>query len=545
MNISAWAKRIFFLTLLFGSYTTLTAQNYGKYWVFLKNKNATDFNPYEYFDAKAIERRITHNISLNDSTDWPVDENYISQIAAIADSTGKSSRWLNAIVFYGNENQAKQISELEFVTALEKSGFASSLAFIEDSKEKKLSDTDLSLLIHQTKSLGIENFESKGIDGKGIRIAIFDAGFPGVDKNPAFDHIHKEKRIVNTYDFVRNRYHVYGYNHHGTMVLSCIAGIIDGKKAGLATGAEFLLARTEKAIAEPFSEEENWLAAAEWADKNGAHIINSSLGYTYHRYFTWDMDGKKSLISRAANMAASKGILVVNAAGNDGSGRWKIIGTPADADSVLAIGGIDPETYLKVDFSSFGPTATKILKPNVSAFGVVMAANEKSVTQTQGTSFSSPLIAGFAACAWQMNPEKKNMEIFKEIERAGNLFPYFDYAHGHGMPHAAYFTDDQYRKNILPTFTLTVDESALRVTIKEEFVPEKSSRKTIEKKEKIYQEQKKHFVYYHLENERGTLDSYYVIAVKKQEVLAIPVDKFLPGQTFRVHYKGFTETYKF
>jgi serine protease AprX len=545
MTISVWAKKILFLALIYCSYTSVTAQNYSKYWVFFKNKNASDFNPYEYFDVKAIERKIKHDLPLNDSTDWPVDEIYISQIALLADSIGKSSRWLNALVFYGNDDQANQIKKLEFVAEIEKSEFKSSLTFIENSKEKKISDTELSLLIHQTKSLGIDKFASKGIDGKGMRIAIFDAGFPGVDKNPAFEHIRNENRIIKTWDFVKNRGHVYDYNHHGTMVLSCIGGIIDGKKAGLATGAEFLLARTEKAIAEPFSEEENWLAAAEWADKNGAHIINSSLGYTYHRYFTWDMDGKKSLISRAANMAASKGILVVNAAGNDGAGKWKIIGTPADADSVLTIGGIDPENYIKVDFSSFGPTANKILKPNVVAFGLVIAANEKFITKTQGTSFSSPLIAGFAACAWQMNPEKKNMEIFKEIERSGNLYPYFDYAHGYGLPVANYFTDHQYRKNILPTFTLTLDETALRVNIKEEFMPEKSSRKTIEKKEKNFQEQKNHFVYYHLENEKGTLDSYYVISVKQQEVLRIPVDKIISGQTVRVHYKGFTETYKF
>ena len=106
----------------------------------------------------------------------------------------------------------------------------------------------------------------------------------------------------------------------------------------MATGAEFLLAITET-IGEEFFEEENWLAAMEWAYKNGANIISSSLGYTYHRYYTINMDGKTSLVSRAAKIAASKGMLVINAMGNEGDNDWQFMATPADADSVLSIGG--------------------------------------------------------------------------------------------------------------------------------------------------------------------------------------------------------------
>src|SRR6185436_820200 len=111
--------------------------------------------------------------------------------------------------------------------------------------------------------------------------------------------------IIATYNFISKNENVFSHNAHGLGTLSCITGILDSINIGLATGAEFLLARTEQATGEPFSEEENWLAAAEWADKHGANIISSSLGYSYQRYFNTEMNGKKSLVARAAAMAAS------------------------------------------------------------------------------------------------------------------------------------------------------------------------------------------------------------------------------------------------
>lgn len=166
----------------------------------------------------------------------------------------------------------------------------------------------------------------------------------------------------------------------------------------MASNAEFLLARTE-VNAEPFAEEEWWLAAAEWAGKNGAHIINSSLGYTYHRYFPEQMDRKTSLVARAANMAASKGIIVVNAMGNDGDNSWKAVGTPADADTVLSVGSVDPYKEYKINFSSFGPTVDGRMKPNVTNSGFAAVAVKKDkLGNAHGTSFASPLISGFVAC---------------------------------------------------------------------------------------------------------------------------------------------------
>ncbi|MDQ3193066.1 MAG: S8 family serine peptidase [Bacteroidota bacterium] len=547
---------LFILLFFFFSNTIVIGQNYGKYWVFFKDKSSDGFDPFEYFDNKAIERRIANGLSLNDSTDWPVNEFYIESVAKMADSTGLATRWFNGLICYGNAYQMEIIYKMPFVSEIYLVTSTSvSLASVDNPKQSKteemyntLSKYDKNLLSNQTISLGREQFEENNLDGSGIRIAIFDAGFPGVDTHPAFEHIRNSNRIIKTWDFVRNKENVYSYNSHGTSVMSCIGGIIDNHKIGLATGAEFILARTEMAKREPFSEEENWLAAAEWADKNGAHIINSSLGYTHHRYFKDQMDGESSLVSKAANMAASKGILVVNAAGNEGGKEWKIIGTPADADSVLAVGGIDPDKFYHITFSSYGPTKTKRMKPNVAGFGKVVVAGKSKLSIANGTSFSSPLVAGFAACAWQKNPNLTNMEIFREIEKSGSLFPYYDYIHGFGIPQASYFTSEKTEPTI-PTLNIKVDNTLVKIKIKKEFLPNNNSSINLINDSvsdfSRYEAQQIFYLYYHIENERGYLDNYFIVNVKQSDVLELPVSNFKPGQTLRVHYKGYTEEYKF
>ncbi|MEY4866455.1 MAG: hypothetical protein RLY64_709, partial [Bacteroidota bacterium] len=205
---------------------------------------------------------------------------------------------------------------------------------------------------------------------------------------------------------------------------------------GLAQDAEFLLAKTENRK-ERFEEEKNWLAMLEWAHQQGADIISSSLGYTTQRYEPWMMDGKTTFISRTATMAARKGILVVTAAGNEAESKWHYIAAPGDADSVLTVGGIDPKTGIHSSFSSYGPTADGRLKPNVCAYGTTLAAKPGGhYVPSDGTSFATPLVAGFAACLWQKHPEWSNMQLLHAIENASDLQPYFDYHHGFGVPQA-------------------------------------------------------------------------------------------------------------
>ncbi|MBI4647686.1 MAG: S8 family serine peptidase, partial [Bacteroidia bacterium] len=498
--------------------TLISATGQEHYWIFFTDKHGTSFEPYSYFDVKAIERRNNNCIPLYDSTDYPLNESYVKTVSEYVQEITTHSRWFNAVAVIAYENQIAHISKLDFIKEIYP-------VYLQTIITGHKFDTAISvskqwLLNNQTERMGGNLFKDKGIDGKGIRIAIFDGGFPNVDTHPAFEHIRKQGRIIKTWDFASDKENVYGNMSHGTMVMSCIGGKINEKRIGLATGAEFLLAKTE-VMFEPFSEEENWLAAAEWADKNGADIINSSLGYTYNRYFQEQMDGKTSLVARAANMAAKKGILVVNAVGNDGQQRWQYAGTPADADSVLSVGGIEPQTDYHTSFSSYGPTADFRLKPNVCAYGHVIAASKKGLTKTQGTSFASPLTAGFAACAWQTNRQLSNMELFREIEKSGDLYPYFDYAHGYGVPQASYFLDMKQNSQDT-TFTLSFINDTAIIKLKE---PPKIDSHD--------------YIYYHFENKEGILIKYAVIHPQGKDTIPVYIDKHYTDYILRIFYKGF------
>lgn len=526
-------KGIAVITCVFLSISTRgQAPDVQKYFVYFCNKEQQLFDPYVYFNVKSIERRIRAGLALYTSSDLPVNESYIHAIKPEVTSISIVSRWLNGAVVFATAAQIEKVRHFSFVTKVQPLQHPKALlADYSSYKESDLQDTIL--LKFQTERMQGTVFQENHIDGTGIRIAIFDAGFPGVDDHAAFDHIRKNGRIKGTYDFVKKMDFVYAHNSHGAKVLSCIAGKYKGIDMGLATGAEFLLARTEHASFEPFSEEENWLAAAEWADKNGADIINSSLGYSFHRYFTSDMNGHKSLVARAAGIAASKGILVVNAAGNEGKSEWKFIITPADGDSVLAVGGIDPYTDVHISFSSFGPTADKRLKPNVCAMGNVMAVSRKGLSNASGTSFATPLVAGFAACAWQLNRELSNMQLFKALEQSGHLYPYFDYAHGYGIPQAEYFISKE-KKIITPTFDFIDTEDFVGVHIKDGFL-------TLE----ILPVDVTRNMYYTIKNGNGEIREYYVLLAFQKKILNLRKSDYEPDDILTVHYEGYTHSTNF
>ncbi|MFN3916766.1 MAG: S8 family serine peptidase [Flavobacteriales bacterium] len=540
------------MLVLFSGIFSSQAQD--KYWVLFTNKDGVSFNPHEYFHPLAIERRIKHNIPLNHYTDRPVREDYLTQVSLHADSIKAVTRWFNGICGYFNSENINVVAKLPFVKEIVKIESQVTLAYENESRYATLmSDGAKKLAKSQISLMGGEYFEDKNFNGKGIRIAIFDAGFPGVDRSTSFSHIRNRNGIKATYDFVKNKEFVYGYNAHGAMTLSCVGGKYGDVKLGMATDSDFLLARTEIASREPYSEEENWLQAAEWADRHGAHIINSSLGYTDKRYFQRDMDGKTSMITRAGNMAASKGILVVNSAGNEGGGGWTIIGAPADADSVLAVGGLNPWTGMHTTFGSLGPTADGRLKPNVCAPAHVIAQGKNEVKEVPGTSFSSPLTAGFAACLLQSNPDMKVMELFAAVEKSGNLYPYFDYAHGYGTPQG-----DRAMKNLAeskPTFEVFEENNLIRVKINDEsfemihatfllYISEEHQ--NIHIGDESYNSASYSslpkippYFYWHLEDEDGKLLEYKVLNVQSQHIFHKPYEE-LRKKTIRMHYKGYT-----
>lgn len=515
-------KKLLIVTFLVFLGSSMNAQTQ-KYWVSLTDKQGVIFEPENYFSPKALERKKRMNIPVDQSSDWPLQKIYVDEISFLSDSVGIQSRWLNGLVVYANDEQLNNIRLLPFVRDLHNlSDQKLLISANKDTLDLGLSYDENLILQEQLNRMNGDEFIQNEVTGKGIRIAVFDIGFENTDTHEALEHLRAGNKIIKTWDFVDNDENVYHYHSHGTQVLSCITGKMDTLQLGFATESEFLLARTEK-NSEKIKEEENWLAAAEWADKNGVDIINSSLGYTHHRYFNDQMDGKFSLIAKAASMAAQKGMLVVNAAGNSGSDDWYYIGTPADVDSVLTVGGISPETNYHINFSSYGPTSDGRLKPNVCAFGKVVAARGSKLSIVHGTSFASPLVAGFAACAWQLNPEWSNMDLFSALEKSSELYPYFDYAHGYGVPQAGYFTKAG-DLEISDSFSFQQKGDSLIVISNQ-----------IEA-DKLFSDN--NLLFYNFQGSDGVLKEYAVINVYQDEALSFDLKSINPGTRINVWFRG-------
>ncbi len=294
----------------------------------------------------------------------------------------------------------------------------------------------------QVTMLHTDYLHRMGYRGEGLLIGVLDAGWSGADSLPQFQRLRERNGIVDVWNFFLDNDSVFNYSSHGTAVLSTMGGYLPGQFQGTAPDAEFALYLTEVEQFERIVEEDFWLAGAERAEMQGVDIINTSLGYTEfddsdslfdHTYA--DMDGNTTVVSRAADWAASRGILVVVSAGNQGSSTWQYISAPADADSVLAVGAVDALGQY-ASFSSRGPSADGDVKPNVAAVGqgTAVVASSGTVVFGNGTSFSAPLISGSSACLWQAFPEKSNMEILRAIEASANQFSRPDDLLGYGIP---------------------------------------------------------------------------------------------------------------
>ncbi len=559
------------------------------YWVELRDKAGVQFNPAAYFNAAAQARRQRQHLPAADSTDFPLRPDYLRAVRLHTDSMLLVSRWFNAVACRATPAQAaalvclpgvRRVSCLEGLALLPA---ARATAPRSAAPGKPLSAADRQLARRQTRSLGADELRRAGLDGTGLRIAVFDVGFNGADQHPAFRELFARKQVLATYDFARHTPDVFHGGSHGTEVLACLAGRLpDGTPLGLATGASYLLARTERMHREIYAEELAWLAAAEWADRNGADIINSSLGYTVRRYFPEQMNGHRSLVARAASLAVRKGMLVVNAAGNDGDNDdWRIVGTPADADSVLAVGGLDPETGLHLDFSATGPTADRRLKPNVAAFGTVLTVTPGGgYARVDGTSFSSPLVAGLAACAWQQQRGATAMQLFGKLQESASLYPYYDYAHGYGLPQAGrLLAAPGTAVSVAPTVDFVVADTVLAVNIRpaaallamhplplyaDSLAPQPDANRVpaVGKEAARPPDQQRPtqaaaareepaplllaaagYLYWHVADARGVLRRYEVVEVSQRAVLRIPRRMLQSGDTVRVFYLGATHSY--
>lgn len=446
---------LFFLLLSFSIGLTNIASGQQWGYVVFKDKGLHDNSFQNNFTPAAIERRFMQNIAW-DERDVPVSEEYISLVEAYSDSTFGTSRWLNAAVVRATENNWNFISNLPCVQEIEwlkEQSLLSAEFPITLSDSSSVPTDETTEARNQLDLLEPKQFSERELFGKNTIIAIFDAGFTGADKVDQLSHLFKNNQIAATKDFLKKTEQVYSHSIHGTEVLTFLAGKNDSVQFGLATEATYLLARVTPNMGFfRFLNDVQWIQALEWADEKGASLVNSSLSFTNQLYERRDLNGRTCKISIAANTAMDKGILVVNAAGNELQNSWEIIGAPADAERILTVGSVNPTTGYISSFSSVGPTSDGRLKPDVCAPGELLYPEEDgddNYKAIQGTSFATPLVCGFAACVRQLHPEWNTQKLWEEIRKSGSLYPYFDYAHGFGIPRASYFFfEDEEKPNV-------------------------------------------------------------------------------------------------
>lgn len=430
-------KKIFLLILVIGfsNARSQTLRVYFKDKGYIKSEiSIADVS----LSPKAIQNRQLRGISIN-AEDLPVNENYIQALVNVGAVIKAKSRWFNYVLIEGLKKD--QLIEFNFISKYEEAQqYRVEFAEVNDNNNKtNTSNLNYGLARPQIEMVRGHILHDFNFQGQGITIAVLDGGFAGADSGKAFDSLRMNNQILGTKSFVSSSPTVYEDGRHGTRVLSILGGYLDGQIIGSAPKANYWLLKSERESSETAVEMDNWMMAAEFADSVGADIISSSLGYNEFQggignYVYADMDGNTTIVTKAADKAASKGILVVVSAGNEGSGAWRHITAPADGDSVLAVGSVTNLQNIS-SFSSRGPSADGRIKPNVVAMGQAAAnSSGNNASVGNGTSFSCPVISGMAACLWQSNITKTNMEIFRAIEMSATIagFPNNDY--GHGVP---------------------------------------------------------------------------------------------------------------
>lgn len=414
-------KRFILISILYLSLTTVLEAQGNKYWIRFTNKTGTPYtvsSPNAFLSAKAIARRTAAGVQVN-ATDLPVTPSYISQIEAVPNVTVLyASKWINGVVaIITNTAALTTINSFSFVgTSFPVNRYRKDIGETGNDKlpvstvqRSASSGFNYGLSLTQAQQLNVPCLHNAGFRGQGMTIAVLDNGFNNANVNPVFDSIRTRGGILGTYDFVNMEQNVYNDGAHGAMVLSTMAGLSPGNLVGTAPYANYWLFTTEDDGAETISEEYNWIRGAEFADSAGADILTTSLGYfnfdgNLNNHVTADLNGRTAPMSIAANLAARKGMVVLNSAGNSGSGVTTI-GVPADADSIIAVGAVDGNGT-RAGFSSVGPSADGRIKPDLSAMGqgAIVCQPNGSFTGANGTSFSCPILAGAVACFWQKHP---------------------------------------------------------------------------------------------------------------------------------------------
>lgn len=453
-------KKILLFLLLMGGTATATAQGniplpqqapaetLYRYRVSLKDKKNNPYSvkrPAEFLSEKALRRRARLKLKV-DEHDLPVTPAYLDGLREHGMRVVNCSKWNNtAVVETADTAAALALTALPYVKSVCKVWISpdNSIPPANDADRESIVTNKLTLTPRyygaadrQVAMLNCQSLHQMGLRGEGMTIAVIDGGFYNADLLSGL----AKCKIRGTRNFVRPKVSVYEEGEHGMNVLSCIAANTPYALVGTAPDAMFYLLVSEDGESEQPVEEDNWCAAVEYADSVGADIITSSLGYTEfnenfapHRYH--ELDGRTSINSCSASLAASRGLLLLNSAGNSGNDAYKKISCPADATDILTVGAVEANGR-NTNFSSVGNTADGRIKPDVMAMGGESALlnTDGTVRTANGTSFSTPILCGAVACLWQAYPERRPADIIEAVRQAGNNAAHPDNIYGYGVP---------------------------------------------------------------------------------------------------------------
>lgn len=425
------------------------------YWVQFTDKNNSPYsinNPEAYLSPRALQRRANLGIAI-DEYDIPVNPQYLQAVANCGAQLLNPSKWLNGVTVH--------VTDPSVIDAINALGFVSTVRSCpndlkaQEQKQRWLANEMKPMVVNrgsrgyyggaedQVTQLKVNVLHDMGYDGTDVIVAILDGGFIGTDVHSCFDNMREEGRLLGVRDYVYGSTSVYNQSTHGTSCLSTMAAYDPNTMVGTAPKASYYLIHTEDAETENIVEEYNWVSGAEYADSLGVDVCSTSLGYVDFEMPQWDhpysdFDGYTAPMTIGAEIAASRGMVCVNAAGNDGPNPYTL-GIPADAEHILTIGAVNASGE-RADFSSVGPTYDGRIKPDVMAMGEgsFVASGypewDWNYYNGNGTSFATPILAGAVACLRQARPYVSVQGICDAVRACGNHADNPDSYYGYGIP---------------------------------------------------------------------------------------------------------------
>ncbi len=415
--------------------------------VYLKDKGCSGYSvdqPEQFLSEEALQRRARQGIAVTES-DLPIASHYIEALEQAGGRCVVQSRWLSTVVVETQDSlTVNRLAALPMVDSVKWvwKGERESQPMEEELSDRRLNPSQKPLknpygyAEEQIAMLNGIKLHQAGFMGQGMRVAIIDAGFRHADRISLFDSL----QLLGTHNVVFPDRSVFQGEDHGTKVLSCLAAQTSGIMIGTAPRASYWLIKSEDGQYEYPMEEDYWAAAIEFADRVGVEVVSSSLGYFVFElegsfYKPSDLDGQTALITRAATMAAEKGLLIFCSAGNEGNSSWEKIIFPADAPGIVSVGAVTSDRK-RCNFSSLGLTSDGRVKPDMVALGAgcCVVDSEGEIDYANGTSFATPILAGLGVCLWQAFPQLSNKELIALMQQYSHRYKHPDKEMGYGLP---------------------------------------------------------------------------------------------------------------